>query len=375
MSTHLYLATRKGLFHFTRGGSANAAPWRQQAIHFLGDNVTMLLPTPDGYLYAGLALGHFGAKLRRLAPGETEWHECAVPVYPEGAEMNAGPPTGDGNQAKKPAMLSEIWSLETGGLEEPGTLWAGTIPGGLFKSTDRGDSWQLVESLWNAPERSRWFGGGKDDPGIHSVAVDPRDSRSVSIAISCGGVWHTTDGGATWECRGQGLRAEYMPPELAGDPAIQDPHRMVRSPADPDTLWIQHHNGVFLSRDGARTWRELDSPRPAVFGFAVAAHPRDPQTAWIVPAVKDETRVPVEGRFVVSRTRDGGETFEILSRGLPQEPAYDIVFRHALDVDETGDRLAVGSTTGGLWTSDNGGDDWACISHTLPPIYCVRFGA
>lgn len=370
MSRSLFLGTRKGLFHWSRDNGS----WRQQCVHFLGDNVSMLLPAADGTLYAGLALGHFGAKLRRLDAGASEWHECAVPVYPEGAVVNAGPPTGAGSQPTKPASLSEIWSLETGGPDESGVLWAGTIPGGLFRSPDRGDSWQLVESLWNAPERARWLGGGKDDPGIHSIMVDPRDSRQVTIGISCGGVWHTSDGGQSWECRGRGLRAEYMPPELAGDGAIQDPHRLVRSPADPDTLWIQHHNGVFLSRNNARSWQELSTPKPSVFGFAVAAHPRDADTAWFVPAVKDETRVPFEGRFVVSRTRDGGESFEVLTRGLPHEASYDIVYRHALDVDSTGSALAVGSTTGGLWVSENGGDDWTCLSHTLPPIYCVRFG-
>ena len=107
----------------------------------------------------------------------------------------------------------------------------------------------------------------------------------------------------------------------------------------------------------------------------MAAHPQDGKTAWFAPAADDECRVPVEGRVVVSRTRDGGESFEVLSRGLPQENAYDIVFRHALDVAGDCETLAMGSTTGGLWVSENSGDDWTCLSQNLPPVYCVRFGA
>ena len=371
MTQRVYVGTRKGLFVWSRG----SAGWTVEAVHFLGEPVTMLLVHPHGgTLYAVLTLGHFGAKLRRLRPGAQEWEECGVPGYPAGAEACDGPPQGDGSQKKKPASLVEIWSLEAGGRDEPGVLWAGTIPGGLFRSTDQGQTWRLIESLWNRPERWRWFGGGKDDPGIHSICVDPRDSRRLVVGISCGGVWHSPDAGGSWTCEGEGLRAEYMPPNLAHDPAIQDPHRLSRCSADPDTMWMQHHNGVFLSRDSGKSWRELKTARPAPFGFAVAAHPDDAKTAWFVPAATDQCRVPVDGGVVVSRTRDGGETFEVLSHGLPGRHAYDIVYRHALEVDRRGQSLAMGSTTGGFWVSENEGEDWSCPSHTLPPVYCVRFG-
>jgi photosystem II stability/assembly factor-like uncharacterized protein len=167
--------------------------------------------------------------------------------------------------------------------------------------------------------------------------------------------------------------AAYMPPERREDAAIQDPHRVVQCPAAPDVLWVQHHNGVFRSTDRGRQWREISTVEPSGFGFAVATHPHDPDTAWLVPAVKDECRVPVDGKVVVARTRDGGETWEVLRRGLPQEHAYDIVYRHALDVDATGERLAMGSTTGSLWISENSGDSWTLVSANLPPIYQTRF--
>ena len=117
----------------------------------------------------------------------------------------------------------------------------------------------------------------------------------------------------------------------------------------------------------------MTSLSPTSFGFAVAVHPRDPDTAWFVPAVKDEHRLPADGSVVVARTRDGGATYEVLREGLPQEHAYDITYRHGLDIDKTGTRLAFGSTTGSLWITEDQGDSWQCVSEHLPPIYSVRF--
>jgi hypothetical protein len=269
--------------------------------------------------------------------------------------------------------------LETGGPAAPDVLWAGTNPGGLFRSTDRGDSWELIRPLWDHPDRKRWFGGGYDIPGIHSVCPDPKDADRLLVGVSCGGVWGTEDGGDSWTVFGDGMIADYMPPELQGDPVAQDPHRVVRCPSSPESLWVQHHNGIFRSKNEGAKWERIMSAGPSTFGFAVAVHPTDPQTAWFVPATKDERRIPVNGQVVVTRTRDGGASFETLTRGLPQEHAYDIVYRHALDIAGNGSpdapSLAFGSTTGNLWLSADAGDSWQTLSQTLPPIYAVRFAA
>ena len=156
-------------------------------------------------------------------------------------------------------------------------------------------------------------------------------------------------------------------------PIAQDVHCLVQCPAAPERFWVQHHNGIFVSSDEARTFTELKDVEPSVFGFPVRVHPKDPDTAWFVPEIKDEKRIPVGGKLVLSRTRDGGKTFETLSKGLPQTHAYDVVYRHALALDATGTRLAFGSTTGGLWVSEDQGDSWHEVSHTLPPVYAVRF--
>jgi len=334
--------------------------WRVERESFVGDPVTTVLSDGrDDTIYAALDLGHFGPKLHRSEDGAASWTEVSVPEYPTAKD-----------DAK---ALKLIWSLESAGPDRPDALWAGTIPGGLFKSDDRGESWRLNIPLWREPEREKWFGGGYDDPGIHSVCVDPRDSKRVVLGVSCGGVWVTENEGESWACSTEGMYAEYMPPERREDGAIQDPHVVVQCRADSEVFWVQHHNGVFRSSDRGASWREIHPPT-SKFGFAAAIHPREPNTSWLVPLVKDECRIPVDGHLVVTRTRDGGETFEVLRNGLPEGKAYDVVYRHSFEVDETGERLAMGSTTGSLWLSEDQGDSWSTLSEHLPPVYCLRFG-
>ena len=268
---------------------------------------------------------------------------------------------------------ARIWALAAGGAAEPGVLWCGTIPGGLFRSIDHGESWTMIRSLWDHPKRRQWMGGGADQAGLHSICVDPRDPNRVWIAVSTGGIWFTEDAGAHWSQRGEGMRADHVPPDLTHDPIAQDVHCLVQSPSDPSRMWVQHHNGIFVSSDAGRHFTELKDVVPSAFGFPVVVHPREPDTAWFVPGVKDEKRIPVDGRVVVTRTRDGGRSFDVLTNGLPSEHAYDVVYRHAMAIDASGDRLAFGSTTGNLWVSENQGDSWTRVSSTLPPVHAVRF--
>lgn len=367
MSDRIYVASHKGLFTVGRVGSR----WAITDAAFLGDDIRMVLrDRRDGAVYAVLEHGHFGIKFHRSRDDGKTWQEIGTPAYPTKPE---GVDDRDGWGKPLEWKLAHIWALEPGLADQPGVLWCGTIPGGLFRSGDSGMSWELVQALWDHPGRKKWMGGGADLPGIHSVCVHPADGKHVTLGVSCGGVWVTRDGGETWDCRAQGMRADFMPPEQQYDPGIQDAHRVVQCPADPDYLWAQHHNGIFRSTDGSASWQELTDVPVSSFGFAVAVHPRQPNTAWFVPAIKDEKRIPVGGRVVVTRTRDGGKTFDVLSRGLPQEHAYDLTYRHGLDIDDTGDRLAFGSTTGGCWVTDDQGETWQTVAEHLPPIFCVRF--
>ena len=369
----LLVATRKGLFTVA---CDERGQWSVIDDAFTGDHVSLVLHDPrDGRRYAALDHGHFGVKLHGMDVSSGEWSEITCPAYPDPPE-DWKPSKSPVHGEDAPWSVVKIWELAPGGHDEPGTIWCGTLPGGLFRSRDHGQTWELIESLWLDERRGEWFGGGFPYAGIHSVTVDPRDSMCVTAAVSCGGVWHSEDGGNNFELHADGMRAEYMPPDRADDANIQDPHRLVRCPIAPDRMWVQHHNGVYRSDDAGRSWTELKPPVSG-FGFAVASHPTDPDTAWFIPAIKDEKRIPVDGELCVTRTRDAGATFDVLRAGLPQQHAYDLVFRHALDVTQTSDEsaavLAFGSTTGNLFVSMNDGDQWQQVSCHLPPIHSVQF--
>jgi len=352
-----WVATRKGLFEMRR----RQGRWEVERSSFLGEPVSMLLP-PDaqGRMLAALNLGHFGVKLHRSDDAGASWAEVATPVFPEQPKDAAGPAW----------KLVQVWSMERGG---DGSVWAGTLPGGLFRSRDLGSSWELVHGLWDRAERLEWFGGGYDVPGIHSICPHPTHVGELLLGISCGGAWVTRDDGERWALSADGMRADFLPPEQAGYQNTQDPHRIVRSPSQPEVLWCQHHCGIWRSGDNAATWQQLKAPLSS-FGFAVAVHPLDPDTAWFVPGVADQQRVPVDGALVVNRTREGGRSFETLREGLPQQHAYDLAYRHGLEVAADGRTLLMGSTTGGLWASADGGDAWQAVAARLPPIYALRFG-
>ncbi|GAB3242153.1 WD40/YVTN/BNR-like repeat-containing protein [Chitinimonas naiadis] len=350
MQNSVLVGSRKGLLHFRRG----AADWQLAGHHFVGVQVSAVLAQGSRW-YVALREGHFGPKLHASDDGGANWVELAVPALPSAS-------------TDKP--LDQVWTLAAG---SNGVLWAGCIPAGLFRSEDEGRGWQLVESLWQRPERQKWFGGGFDDAGIHSILIDPRNPDVVVLGVSCGGVWRTLDGGQSWDKHTQGMWAAYMPPEGKDDSDVQDPHRIAQCQARPEVFWCQHHNGEFRSQDDLQHWQEIAAgPSLSSFGFAVAAHPQDPDTAWFVPAEVDQVRVPHDGDFYVLRTRDGGKHFEKLQRGLPPAPAFHLIYRHALAVDERGERLVMASTTGSLWCSDNAGEDWLRISAELPPVYCLQ---
>lgn len=353
----IVVSTRKGLFQYSTDGSLET-----QA--FLGDPVSLsFLHEASGTLFAALEHGHFGVKLQRSSDGMKHWEECTCPVFPKKPD--------DCGDDKNSWSLEMIWAFASGHGPTANRIYCGTIPGGLFYSDDLGDTWVLVESLWNMPERKAWVGGGKDQPGIHSICIDPRNDQHLYVGVSCGGVWFSPDGGLTWQSRAKGMRAEYMPPEQAYLENAQDPHCVVQCPGSPDYFWCQHHNGIFYSQDAAKTWQECEEVQPSAFGFACVVDPKNPKNAWFIPAIKDEKRIPVDGKLVVTTTKDGGNTFQTLTQGLPTEPAYDLIYRHAFAIDQAGECLAFGSTTGSLWISVDSGESWTLVSAHLPPVHAV----
>jgi hypothetical protein len=387
MSDRILVGTRKGTFLVAKSGSK----WRPHLAGHAGAGVNFVARDPNrGTLWAALGHGHWGAKLSRSDDDGETWTDAPQVKYPEGARHYLPPPPtdtgpGEGAPTLKPATLLKLWKLAFG---PDGRMYVGTIPGGLFVSSDGGETFELNRGLWDHESRggdlwngegngtTKWYGTpaaeGEFAPGLHSVVVDPRDGDRILVAISTAGVFETNDGGATWRARNRGMVMDYAP-DPTDEWAGHDPHSMVMCPAQPEHVWQQNHCGVFYSDDGAATWRKVSNPDAGVhFGFPVVVDERDGRTAWLVPGKADMQRTTIDGGLFVARTEDGGASWTQLREGLPQEHAYDVIYRHALA--NSGDRLAFGTTTGNLYVSEDRGESWITVANNLPPVYSVRFG-
>ena len=353
----LLLGTAKGLIIFEKKRT-----WRICKVHFTGFPVSMVyVDERTQTWWAGVPHRHWGQKLHRSMDEGRTWQQVATPRYPTNIPLKNG----------KPASLKLIWCMAQAGADKPNELWLGTEPGGLFHSKDNGDSWQLVEPLWQQRVASDlWFGAGKDEPFIHSIVVNPMNSNHLYIAVSCAGVYESMDYGANWQPRNVGLKATYLPNP---DAEIgHDPHLLLACESDPSVIWQQNHCGIFRSTNSGKNWTDVtDKNGIANYGFALAIDPKNPNRAWVIPALSDEMRVPHNLALCVCRTDDGGQTWQPLRKGLPQNYCFDIVFRQAFD--HKNGVLAFGTTTGNLFLSENEGDSWRCVRSNLPRIDCLKF--
>jgi photosystem II stability/assembly factor-like uncharacterized protein len=293
----LLLGTAKGLIVFEKIRD----DWRISAVHFTGFPVSMVFVDARSQTWwAGVPHRHWGQKLHRSTDAGKTWQAVSTPRYPTDIQLKNG----------KPASLKLIWCMAEAGADKPHELWLGTEPGGLFHSENNGDSWTLVESLWQHRVASDlWFGAGKDAPFIHSIVVNPLNSNHLYVAVSCAGVYESVDGGATWQPRNVGLKATYLPnpnAEIGHDPHLllaceRDPsvyltknEHEIPNPSDTElTLWQQNHCGIFRSTNGGKNWTDVtDKNGIANYGFALAIDHENPNRAWVIPALSDEMRVP-----------------------------------------------------------------------------------
>ena len=354
----LMIGTTKGAFLLTAGGARKQ--WQGSGPHLPGNVVySAAFDARQGRsrIWLGSMNWAYGTTLRTSDDfGQTWGNPESHPIkFPE-----------DTGQA-----LKQIWQIAIGSENEPDTLYCGVEPAALFQSRDGGESWSLVRGLFDHPHRPSW-NPGNGGLCLHTVIPNPTNPNRTLIAVSAAGVYRTDDGGATWQVKNKGIRADFQPekyPEFG-----QCVHKVARHPSRPDRLFLQNHGGLYRSDDGGDTWNDIGNGVPSDFGFPIVMHPHEPDTAYIVP-LEQEMRCGPEGKLRVYQTRNAGRSWESLTRGLPQRGAYETVLRDGMANDQLDPAgIYVGTRSGKLYGSADGGNSWEVILEGLPPIVCVKTG-
>lgn len=385
----ILVGTRKGAFILSSGGRRRA--WSIDGPHFAGWEIYHVngSPVDKDRLYASQSSSWFGQIIQRSDDGGKTWSQ---PGADETAESTAAGavPRGESNMfvydtsgatgkplsthqwydgTQHPWEFARVWHLEPS-PDDPDTCYAGVEDAALFRTTDGGASWHELAGLRGHESAPNWAPGA-GGMCLHTIVLDPANRDRIFCAISAAGTFRSDDGGKTWKPINRGLHSDYIP-----DPTAEVGHcvhRIAIHPSNPNTLYMQKHWDVMRSDDGGDSWREVSGNLPSDFGFPIAVHSHDPDTIYVVPLLSDSLRYPPDGKLRVYRSRSGGERWEALEKGLPQEHCYVNVLRDAMAVDAADPcGIYFGTTGGQVYASNDEGDSWEAIVRDLPAVLSVE---
>jgi hypothetical protein len=356
VSAIVAIGTAKGLFVAT---SPDRERWQLAGpYHPMNAVYAVAVDTRRGTprLLASVTSSHFGPSVAVSDDLGQTWTE------PDHAPVAFPERTGE--------ALRRVWQLAPGPADQPDRVYAGTEPSALFVSDDAGQTYRMVESLWDHPHREQW-GAGFGGQAVHTVLPHPARPDEWLVAMSTGGVYRSEDAGASWAPANTGIKAYFFPdpwPEFG-----QCVHKVARDAVDPDRLYAQNHHGVYRSDDAGRSWTSIADGLPTDFGFTMVAHPRVGGTIWSFPVEADGVRFPPDRLCRVFRSRDAGATWEACAEGLPGGPYYPIVLRDAMCADD-GEPAGVyfGTRAGDVYASADEGEHWGTVASHLPDVLSIR---
>jgi hypothetical protein len=345
------VGTSKGLFVYA--GGADGTGWEVGGPYLPGQEVyAAALDTRSGRrrLWAAGTSSHWGPGIAWSDDLGRSWTipERTPIRFPDGGDL----------------ALKRIWQLVLP-ASEPDTIYAGVEPAALFISRDAGATFELCHGLHDHPHRPKWQPGG-GGLGLHTILDH---GGRLFCAISTGGVYRSSDDGASWQARNTGILARFMPPDQQVMEFGQCVHKVAAHAARPDRLYLQHHGGVYRTDDAGDTWQAIGADLPSDFGFPIAVHPDDPETLFVLPLEADSFRATPEGKLRVYRSRDAGASFAPLTRGLPQTDAYECVLRDGMHSGPGG--LFFGTRSGKLFAARDF-EGFELLAGGLPPVLCVK---
>jgi photosystem II stability/assembly factor-like uncharacterized protein len=300
------------------------------------------------------------------AAAASEWHGAGV--WRSSDRGSTWELSSEGLAYEEGLKLSKVSGLNAA----HGRLLAGAEGVGLFESRDGARTWTLKTTLDGQPGRGDWNDPSKQPPGhlgLPGLLSHPDDPNRYWVVVQGYGIFETNDDGGTWTPRNRGLRADWP---LENPEIGYCVHKLVMAP-DKTRLYQQNHVGVHRSDDEGRSWTEITEGLPSEFGFAAVAHPHDRDGFYVIPLDAGHGRVMPEGRAAVWRTRDAGQSWERLDRGLPARDAHLGVLREGMatdGLDEPG--IYFGTSTGQVFASADAGDSWTEIAGYLPGVASIE---
>jgi photosystem II stability/assembly factor-like uncharacterized protein len=359
------VGTRKGAFVLTADGKRKN--WEVSGPYFAGWEIYHLKGSPadPNRLYASQCSGWFGQLIQRSNDGGKTWEPGGNNFVYDGVpgthQWYDGTP--------HPWEFKRVWHLEPS-LTDPDTVYAGIEDAALFRSTDGGQHWSELSGLRGHGSGPKWQPGA-GGMCLHTIILDPSNSQRIFIAISAAGAFRSDDGGQTWQPINRGLHSQYIPEPTAE--VGHCVHHVAMHPERPGVLFMQKHWDVMRSDNAGDLWREISGNLPTDFGFVIDVHAHEPETIYVVPIKSDSEHYVHEGKLRVYRSRTGGDEWEALTKGLPQENCYVNVLRDAMAVDSL-DKCGVyfGTSGGQVYASSDAGESWAPIVRDLPPVLSVE---